>query len=74
MEFVPVADASLYEVSVFDDGNESHEGLPNEWRIVAKWRGKVRIEHARTGCVISSISAWKVVRHGALAYVCPVRP
>jgi hypothetical protein len=60
MEFVRVFDTSIYEVTVFDDGNDQLKSLPNEWRIVAAWRGKVRIENARTGYTVLSISSWKV--------------
>ena len=64
MEFVKVAswrEKVVYRIRCFDDGNEGLVCFPNEWRIVAtNLRGKVRLENARTGYTVSSISEWKV--------------
>ena len=66
MEFVRVAvwqEETVYEIICFDDGNECLVRFPNEWRIVAtNLRGKVRLENARTGYTVQSISEWKVTQ------------
>ena len=61
MEWVPVSDARVYQVTLFDDGRERYASHVNRWRIVARWKGKVtlRNEH-HLGEVIESISEWKV--------------
>jgi hypothetical protein len=61
MEWEPVSDARVYEVTLFDDGRERYASHLNRWRIVARWKGKVtlRNEH-QFGEVIESISEWKV--------------
>ena len=61
MEWEPVFDARVYEVTLFDDGRERYASHVNRWRIVARWKGKVRLrnEH-QVGEVIDSISEWKV--------------
>lgn len=61
MEWVPVCDARVYKVTLFDDGRERYASHVNRWRIVARWKGKVALRnehHFRD--VIESISEWKV--------------
>jgi hypothetical protein len=61
MEWEPVCDARVYEVTLFDDGRERHTAHVNRWRIVARWKGKVMLRNEQHfGEVIESISEWKV--------------
>ena len=57
-----VAGGALCRVAVFDDGLDAMRVHPNLWRIVATWKGKVRLENVAVGVQIQSISAWKVER------------
>ena len=59
MEWEPVSDARVYEVTLFDDGRAKYASHVNRWRIVARWKGKVRLRNEH-GVVIDSISEWKV--------------
>jgi hypothetical protein len=60
MEWEPVSDARVYEVTLFDDGRERYASHVNRWRIVARWKGKVMLRNEDVGEVIESISEWKV--------------
>ena len=63
-QWTPVEDARTYEIRVFDDGNQGLMSKPNAWRIVARWKGKVRLRNCFTcsvDSVVQSISEWKVV-------------
>ena len=61
MEWEPVSDARVYEVTLFDDGRERYASQVNRWRIVARWKGKVMLRNEQHfGEVIESISEWKV--------------
>lgn len=61
--FPEVVDPKIYEVWVFDDGNQylNHIDIPNEWRIVARLQGKARLENARIAHTVLSISEWKLI-------------
>lgn len=52
----------MCRVLVFDDGLCEMCEHPNVWRIVATWKGKVRLENVRAGVLIQSISEWKTER------------
>ena len=64
LAWAPVEDARTYEIRVFDDGNEALASKPNAWRIVARWKGKVRLRNCvdcnSAGSLVQSISEWKV--------------
>ena len=53
--------ALIYEIQVFDDGNERHRSCVNQWHIVGRWRGKVALRNViDTSYAIKSVSEWKV--------------
>lgn len=52
----------VYEIIVFDDGNNKFEKYPNEWYIVGKSLGKCYIVNAHYSSInINSISEWKLL-------------
>ena len=51
----------LYEISVFDDGNENYKYYTNKWYMFGKWLGKVALVNAENHTIkIYSISRWKI--------------
>ncbi len=59
---------SIYEIQVFDDGNqeyEDNEQIPNIWHIIetVKSGGKLILRNVKNpSIIINTISAWKVVK------------
>ena len=61
--FVETKDNNIYEICVFDDGNQNIENKYNNlWHIVAKNnRGKIRLRNIKDpNFILYSISSWKV--------------
>jgi hypothetical protein len=52
-------DGPLCTVAVFDDGLSEMSAYPNLWRVVARWKGKVRLENVACLACIGSVSEWK---------------
>jgi hypothetical protein len=61
MDSFEVVDPRIYEVWVFDDGNQYLEHIPNEWRVVARLHGKARLENTCIAHTVLSISEWKLL-------------
>lgn len=59
-----MAPQNIYEIYVFDDGNQKYKEYKNEWIITEYKRGgdKLKLVNARNKeVVINSISSWKVM-------------
>jgi len=55
----------IYEIIVFDDGNQKYEMYHNEWNIVNTMKGgdKVKLQNGtNTNITINSISSWKILK------------
>jgi len=50
----------LYQIRVFDDGNQKYQYIPNEWIIISRNNGKVTLKNVNGKDIIYSISAWKL--------------
>tara|TARA_Y100000114_G_C11706852_1_gene301408 strand:+ start:284 stop:463 length:180 start_codon:yes stop_codon:yes gene_type:complete len=56
---------NVYEIIVFDDGNQIYEMYHNEWSIVNTMRdgGKVKLQNGKDPHItINSISSWKILK------------
>lgn len=58
----------LYEIDIFDDGNERFNIYDNTWVKFGEWRGKVALfNYYSRDIIIRSISEWKLKeKEGAL--------
>jgi hypothetical protein len=54
----------IYEIIVFDDGNQKLKDLHNRWTLIGTTHGggKYILKHVKTNITINTISAWKVRR------------
>ena len=51
----------LYEIRIFDDGNEELKIYENTWVKFGEWRGKVALfNYYSRDIIIRSISEWKL--------------
>ncbi len=56
-----INDNSLFQILMFDDGNEQFTKYNNIWVKYGKWRGKIALyNHDNPDILIKSISDWKV--------------
>ncbi len=54
----------MYEIIVFDDGNEKYKSYVNQWLIISKMfnGGKVKLQNnINKDIIINSISYWKII-------------
>ena len=62
IEWTDVHDEEVVTICKFDDGLSNHANIyPNTWIIIAKWKGKIKLQHTHSDIIINSISAWKVI-------------
>lgn len=60
-----MAPQNIYEICVFDDGNDKYREYTNKWVIVDRMfnRDKLRLVNlTNKDITIGSISAWKVLK------------
>jgi hypothetical protein len=54
---------NIYEIIIYDDGNQVYEQYVNKWAVYGKWRGKYSLINIETPSIkINSISKWKINR------------
>ena len=61
--FIEIKDENLYQIHVFDDGNQKIEyNYDNIWKIVStNNKGKVKLQNfVDTSFFVESISFWKI--------------
>jgi hypothetical protein len=49
----------VYEIIVFDDGNQKYENLENKWIVIDTMFNGDKVKLKNT--IINSISAWKII-------------
>ena len=51
-----------FRIYIFDDGNEKYQEYENQWEIVSRWEGKVKLKNIDGNTIIPSISNWKILK------------
>ena len=53
--------SEIFEVTVFDDGNQRYESYRNEWFLFGTWKEKCALVNKyNPHVIIQSISRWKI--------------
>lgn len=53
--------SQIYQINIFDDGNEKYQEYNNKWIIFGEWKEKVAIfNYYAPDIIIKSISKWKI--------------
>jgi hypothetical protein len=53
--------SQIYQINIFDDGNEKYQEYNNKWIIFGEWKEKVAIfNYYAPEIIIKSISKWKI--------------
>jgi hypothetical protein len=56
-------DNNIYEIVVYDDGNDIYKKYSNKWNICGRWKGKIKLVNIeKSNIKINSISEWKIVK------------
>jgi hypothetical protein len=60
-DYIEIKNSEIYNITVFDDGNQRHESLKNEWYLFGIWKGKCALVNKHNpDIIIQSISRWKI--------------